>query len=167
MKLYENTAYFNFDKSEEYKQFFETTKDVDRILQNLIMTGGYKVCRSSAPGLPVAAYYDQSAFKIYLVDVELLRRLAQLAPTAFGVGNRLFTEFKEALTENYVLQTLITQFEGVSSYWTQNNSFYEMGFLIQRGNDIFPVEVKSEANLASKSLRKFKELSPDKVKLRG
>ena len=67
----------------------------------------HKIYRSTAPGLPVAAYDDLSAFKIYLVDVGLLRRLAQLAPTAFGEGNRLFTEFKGALTENFVLQTRI------------------------------------------------------------
>ena len=68
----------------------------------------HKICRSTAPGLPIAAYDDLSAFKIYLVDMGLLRRLAQLAPTAFGEGNRLFTEFKGALTENFVFQTLIT-----------------------------------------------------------
>lgn len=64
---------------------------------------------------------DLSAFKIYLVDVDLLRRLAQLAPTAFGEVNRLFTQFKGALSENYVLQTLITQFEVFPRYWTQTN----------------------------------------------
>ena len=95
-----------------------------------------------------------------------LSRLAQLAPTAFGEGNRLFTEFKGALTENYVLQTLITQFEVLPRYWSQNNPPYEVDFLIQRENDIFPVEVKSDANTSSKSLKKFKELFPDKVKLR-
>ena len=126
----------------------------------------HKIYRSSAPGLPIAAYDDLSAFKIYLVDVGLLRRLAQLAPTAFGEGNRLFTEFKGALTENFILQTLITQFEVVPRYWSQSNPPYEVDFLIQRENDIFPVEVKSEANTTSKSLKKFKELFPDKVKLR-
>ena len=104
--------------------------------------------------------------KIYLADVGLLRRLAQLAPTAFGEGNRLFTEFKGALTENFVLQTLLTQFEVVPRYWSQNNPPYEVDFLIQRENDIFPIEVKSEANTASKSLKKFKELFPKQVKLR-
>ena len=92
--------------------------------------------------------------------------LAQLAPTAFGEGNRLFTEFKGALTENYVLQALIPQFEVTPRYWTQTNPPYEVDFLIQRENDIFPVEVKSEANTSSKSLKKFKELFPDQVKLR-
>lgn len=126
----------------------------------------HKVYRSSAPGLPIAAYDDLSAFKIYLVDVGLLRRLAMLAPTAFGEGNRLFTEFKGALTENYVLQTLITQFEVTPRYWSQNNPPYEVDFLIQRDNDIFPVEVKAETNTTSRSLRKFKELFANKVKLR-
>ena len=126
----------------------------------------HKVYRSAAPRLPMSAYDDLSAFKIYLADVGVLRRLAQLAPTAFGEGNRLFTEFKGALTENYVLQTLITQFEVMPRYWSQTNPPYEVDFLIQRENDIFPVEVKSEANTASRSLRKFKELFPEEVKLR-
>lgn len=126
----------------------------------------HKIFRSTAPGLPIAAYDDLSAFKIYLADVGLLRRLAQLAPTAFGEGNRLFTEFKGALTENFVLQTLITQFEVLPRYWSQNNPPYEVDFLIQRENDIIPVEVKSEANTTSKSLKKFKELFPDKLTLR-
>lgn len=126
----------------------------------------HKIYRSNAPGLPVAAYDDLSAFKIYLVDVGLLRQLAQLAPTIFGDGNRLFTEFKGALTENYILQSLIPQFEVMPRYWSQNNPPYEVDFLIQRENDIIPIEVKSTANVASRSLRKFKELFPDEVKLR-
>lgn len=126
----------------------------------------HKIYRSNAPGLPVAAYDDLSAFKIYLVDVGLLRQLAQLAPTIFGDGNRLFTEFKGALTENYILQSLIPQFEVMPRYWSQNNPPYEVDFLLQRENDIIPIEVKSAANVASRSLRKFKELFPDEVKLR-
>lgn len=126
----------------------------------------YKIYRSSAPGLPASAYDDLSAFKIYLVDVGILRRLAMLAPTAYGEGNRLFTEFKGALTENYVLQELATQFEVVPRYWSKSNPPYEVDFLLQRENDIFPVEVKAEANTNSRSLRKFKELYGDRVKLR-
>ena len=126
----------------------------------------HKIFRSTAPRLPVSAYDDLSAFKIYLVDVGLLRRLALLAPTAFGEGNRLFTEFKGALTENYVLQTLVTQFEVPPRYWSQSNPPYEVDFLIKRDNDMIPVEVKSETNITSKSFRKFKELFPEQVKLR-
>ena len=126
----------------------------------------YKIYRNTTPNLPIAAYDDISAFKIYLADVGLLRRLAQLAPTAFAEGNRLFTEFKGALTENYVLQALLTQFEVTPRYWSQTNPPYEVDFLIQRENDIFPVEVKSEANINSRSLKKFKELFPNQTKLR-
>lgn len=126
----------------------------------------YKIYRNTAPSLPIAAYDDVSAFKIYLADVGLLRRLAQLSPTAFAEGNRLFTEFKGALTENYVLQALLTQFEVIPRYWSQTNPPYEVDFLIQRDNDIFPIEVKSEANINSRSLKKFKELFPNQTKLR-
>lgn len=125
-----------------------------------------KIYRSSAPRLPLSAYDDLSAFKIYLVDVGLLRRLSRLAPTAFGEGNRLFTEFKGSLTENFVLQSLLTQFEVMPRYWSQTNPPYEVDFLIQRDNDVFPIEVKAETNIKSKSLKKFKELFPDQVKLR-
>ena len=111
-------------------------------------------------------YVDISAFKIYMADVGILRRLSQLSPTAFGEGNRLFSEFKGALTENYVLQSLAMQYEVTPRYWSQSNPPYEVDFLIQRGNDIFPVEVKSEKNVSSKSLKKYKELFSDKIKLR-
>ena len=142
-------------------------REYEDALQWLVDAGlVHKIYRSTAPGLPVSAYDDLSAFKIYLADVGVLRRLAQLDPTAFGEGNRLFTEFKGALTENYVLQTLITQFEVTPRYWTQTNPPYEVDFLIQRGNDIFPIEVKPEANTTSRSLKKYKELFSNKAKLR-
>ena len=126
----------------------------------------HKVFRSTAPGLPVSAYDDLSAFKIYLADVGLLRRLALLAPTAFGEGNRLFTEFKGALTENYVLQALVAQLEVPPRYWSQNNPPYEVDFLVQRENEMIPIEVKAETNVTSRSLRKFQEKFGDKIKLR-
>lgn len=125
-----------------------------------------KIYRSTAPGLPISAYDDLSAFKIYLVDVGLLRRLALLAPTAFGEGNRLFTEFKGALSENYVLEALSNQFEATPRYWSQINPPYEVDFIIQRENEIIPVEVKAEANTEAKSLKKYQEKFGDRTKLR-
>ncbi len=126
----------------------------------------YKIYRSNMPGLPISAYDDLSAFKLYMVDVGLLRRLALLAPSAFGEGNRLFVEFKGALSENYVLQAMKNQFEAMPRYWTVENPRNEVDFLIQRENDILPVEVKSENNVESRSLKKYKEKYKDKVKLR-
>ncbi len=126
----------------------------------------YKIYRSSAPGLPISAYDDLSAFKLYMVDVGLLRRLALLAPSAFSEGNRLFVEFKGALSENYVLQAVKNQFEAIPRYWATDHPRYEVDFLIQRENDIIPVEVKSEGNVESRSLRLYKEKFSDKVPLR-
>lgn len=123
-----------------------------------------KVFRSSAPRIPLSAYDDLSAFKIYLVDVGLLSRLSFLSPSAFGEGNRLFTEFKGALTENYILQSLIPQFEVSPRYWSDN--VYEVDFIIQNENDVFPIEVKAEKNTKSRSLFKFKEKHSDDIKLR-
>jgi len=125
-----------------------------------------KVYRSSRPGLPLSAYDDLSAFKLYMVDIGLLRRLSLLSPTAFGEGNRLFSAFKGALSENFVLQSLRPLFEAVPRYWSSDNPRYEVDFMIQRDNDVFPVEVKAEDNTDSKSLRKFKENFGDQVKLR-
>lgn len=126
----------------------------------------YKIYRSTALGLPISAYDDLSAYKLYMVDVGLLRRLSLLAPSAFGEGNRLFVEFKGALSENYVLQALKNQFEATPRYWAVINPKYEVDFITQRENDVFPMEVKSEANVESKSLKKYKEKYGDKVKLR-
>ena len=123
-----------------------------------------KVFKCSAPRIPLSSYDDLSAFKIYLVDVGLLTRLSQLSPSTFGEGNRLFTEFKGALTENYILQGLSLQFEVSPRYWAENN--YEVDFIIQNENNIIPIEVKAETNIKSRSLQKFKEKFKDDIKLR-
>lgn len=125
-----------------------------------------KIYRSTAPGLPLAAYDDLSAFKIYMADVGLLRRLSMLSPTAFGEGNRLFTEFKGALSENHVLESLVNQLEVTPRYWSQNNPPYEVDFIIQMENEIIPVEVKADANTEARSLKKYKEKFGDKINLR-
>lgn len=110
----------------------------------------HRVNRCSKPSLPLSAYADLSAFKLYLNDVGLLRVLAKLNPMAFREDNRLFTEFKGALTENYVLQSLIQQFD-LPSYWT-SEGIAEVDFVIQHKDTIIPVEVKSDINVRSKSL---------------
>ena len=125
----------------------------------------YKVYRSTAPGLPLAAYDDLSAFKLYMMDVGLLRRMALLSPSVFAEQNRLFTEFKGALTENYILQTFRASFEVMPRYWSVLNPSYEVEFLLQRENDIFPVEVKSGSSVESPSLKNFVRRFEDKIRL--
>lgn len=126
----------------------------------------YKTFRITSPGIPLSGYEDLSAFKIYLADVGVLRRLAKLDPVAFREGNRLFTEFKGALTENFVLQSLVPQFDAAPHYWSRLNPSYEVDFVIQRENDIIPIEVKSDTNIKSRSLQKYAETFSAETKIR-
>ena len=111
---------------------------------------------SIKPSIPLSAYDDLTAFKIYLPDVGLLRRLSQLDTVAIAEGNRLLTEFKGALTENFVLSSLLQQFEGFPRYWKSGNKA-EIDFLVQYKNEIIPVEVKSDENVRSKSLAYYRK----------
>lgn len=115
-----------------------------------------KVYRISKPGLPLSAYDDLTAFKIYMGDVGLLRKHSHLATSAFTENNRLFTEFKGALTENFVLQCITRQFEVKPRYWA--NTQYEVDFIIQRENDIIPVEVKAGENVKATSIKNYYKL---------
>lgn len=122
-----------------------------------------KVFRVSKPGLPLSAYDDLAAFKIYMGDVGLLRRHSKLATSAFAEQNRLFTEFKGALTENFVLQSLQRQFEVAPRYWA--DAPYEVDFIIQRENDIIPIEAKAGVNVKSTRLKQYEKLYAAKTPL--
>lgn len=124
-----------------------------------------KIHKISAPKLPLTAYKDLSAFKLYVLDTGILRRLALLSPTAITEGNRLFTEFKGALSENYILQSLLIQFEGKPSYWTSDNTA-EVDFVIQYQNEIIPIEVKSGESVRSRSLSVYSSKYSPKTKIR-
>lgn len=124
-----------------------------------------KVFRSKAPGLPISAYDDLSAFKLYLSDVGLLRRLSNLLPTAIIEGDRLFTEFKGALTENFVLQSLAPQLDVEPRYWSQVNPPHKVDFIVEVDNRIVPIEVKSDRNVRSRSLRVYQKRFPDATPL--
>jgi uncharacterized protein len=120
-----------------------------------------KIHASSKPALPLSAYDDLSSFKVYLQDVGLLRRLSQLDPTVYGEGNRLLTEFKGMLSENFILSGLLRQFEGLPRYWRSGNKA-EVDFLIQYQNKVIPVEVKSDENIKSRSLIVYRQnFSPE------
>jgi len=126
---------------------------------------GHKIYRNTKPSLPVSAYDDLGAFKLYVVDVGLLRRLALLDPLSFGEGNRLFLEFKGALSENYILQSLVTQYEGLPRYWS-SGATAEVDFTIQRGNDIIPIEVKSDENTRGKSFSLYNQKYAPLIRVR-
>lgn len=125
----------------------------------------YKVNRCNAPRLPLSAYDDLSAFKLYLPDVGLLRQLSRIDPGVFLEDNRLFMEFKGALTENYILQSLKSQFDTSPRYWTSEGKA-EVDFLIQYKNEIIPAEVKSDENIHSKSLTFYQQSFQPRIRLR-
>ncbi len=111
----------------------------------------YRVFCSSKPHLPLSAYDDLSAFKVYLCDCGLLRRMAQLPAEMLWTENPLYVEFKGAMAENMVLQSLVPQFEVMPRYWT-SEATAEVDFLLQNETSIIPVEVKSGTRLGGKSL---------------
>jgi Predicted ATPase (AAA+ superfamily) len=126
----------------------------------------HKVHRVTTPNIPLKAYEDLKAFKLFLVDVGLLGCMVRLNQTVLLNGNELFKEFKGALTEQYVLQQLKT-LKGVEAYyWTNDRGNAEVDFLIDNGNETIPIEVKAETNLKAKSLKTFVEKFSPKTAIR-
>lgn len=121
----------------------------------------HKVRRVAKPGIPLSGYCDSVAFKVFLVDIGLLGAMSGLNPEALLDGNRVLTEFKGALTEQYVCQELIASCDLEPYYWSAENSRGEVDFVVQRGGDVYPIEVKAEENLRAKSLRAFNERYPE------
>lgn len=126
----------------------------------------HKVYRVTAPSIPLKAYEDLKAFKLFLADVGLLGCMVRLNQSVLLDRNELFKEFKGALTEQYVLQQLKTV-KGVDTYyWTNDRGNAEIDFLIDTGNEIVPIEVKAETNLKAKSLKTFCEKYNPKMAIR-
>ncbi len=125
-----------------------------------------KVSRISKPALPLKAYEDLKAFKLFIVDVGLLSCMSRLNPQTLLDGNNLFEEFKGALTEQYVFQQLKGLKEIDTYYWTNDRGNSEIDFVIDTGNTIIPIEVKAETNLKAKSLKTYREMFSPHISLR-
>ncbi len=115
----------------------------------------YKVYNVTKPNFPLKAYNNLSAFKIYINDVGLLRRMAGLDSKIIIEGNKLFEEFKGAFTENYVLNMLNIVYNNMPNYFTFDKN--EIDFIIQTKNNIIPIEVKSNKSRNNVSLTKYNE----------
>ena len=113
------------------------------------------VHRVKKPGMPLKAYLDLNAFKVYMADIGLMTAMADLNAHVLIEGNRIFTEFKGALTEQYVLQQLIAELGIQPYYYSTENSSGEIDFLLQGDTDVLPLEVKAEENLKARSLRAY------------
>jgi len=133
-------------------------KDFELAIQWLVDCGLLlKSHRVSKPGIPLAAYQEISVFKLFLHDVGLLSAMAGLDVRTIIEGDEIFTEFKGALTEQYVMQQLRLNSERYIGYWTNERSTSEVDFVIQEEGKVIPVEVKSGENLKAKSVRAFCE----------
>ncbi|MDF1496241.1 ATP-binding protein [Caproiciproducens sp. CPB-2] len=126
----------------------------------------HKVQRVMTPNLPLKAYEDLKAFKLFLVDIGLLSCMTGLRQQTLLDGSDLFKEFKGALTEQYVLQQLKTLKDVQTYYWTAERGMAEVDFIIDNGSDIIPIEVKAEANLQAKSLKVYREKFQPKLSIR-
>ena len=126
----------------------------------------HKVSRINTPNLPLKAYEDLKAFKIFLLDVGLLNCMTGLSKRILIDGNEIFKEFKGAITEQYVFQQLRTTTNYGLYYYTNDRNNCEIDLLIANGEQVIPVEVKAEENLKAKRLKTYREKYHPAVSIR-
>ncbi len=161
--------------SRENKKFFygalrsgARSKDFELALQWLIDAGlVYRVERCKKPAHPLKFYADNNAFKLYMLDCGLLACMAEANPNMLLLDNNAFVEFKGAFTENFVLQHIKTIPNSSVFYYSKDNSTLEIDFLFQTEEHIFPIEVKAEKNVHSRSLYLFVNEDFKEQKLMG
>lgn len=135
-------------------------KDFELAIQWLLDAGYiYKVNRIKEARVPLKFYEDMDAFKLFLLDCGLLACMADAPAGQMLVDNSVFTEFKGAFTEQYVMQQLkalgLTPF-----YWNRGKTSAEIDFIVQQGGRVIPIEVKAEENVRSRSLSQFVKDNP-------
>ena len=141
-------------------------REYEEAIQWLIQAGLiYKSNKVEKVGIPLKAYEDISAFKIFLFETGMLMRLSNLDPKVFINGNHFFTEFKGSIAENYVAQSL-KKMNSRSIYYWESQGKAEVDFLIEHNGACIPIEVKSGTNTKSKSLAVYKERYSPKCRLR-
>jgi predicted AAA+ superfamily ATPase len=141
-------------------------KDLEDALQWLISAGlVFKVSKIGKPFMPLASYADQNYFKLYMVDIGLLRKMSKLPPEALLTRTDMFKEFKGALTENYALCEIVNLQGDAPYYWKSGNTA-EVDFVAQFGMDIVPIEVKSGRNDKSRSLTEYRKKYTPRVSVK-
>lgn len=141
-------------------------KDLEDALQWLISAGmAYKVSKIEKPALPLSSYSNPGYFKLYMADIGLLRRMSRLPASSIFEDSTLYTEFKGALTENYVLTELVNLLEDVPYYWKSGNTA-EVDFVSQFGDKIVPIEVKASTNVRARSLAVYREKYNPEISVR-
>lgn len=133
------------------------SKDLEDALEWLVGAGlVYKVRKIEKPFIPLSSYADETAFKLYMADVGILRKLSKLPYEVILDAAPTYKEFKGAMTENYVLCELLGTVDDTAYYWSSGNTA-EVDFVIQCGKEIVPIEVKSEKNVKTRSLMEYRK----------
>lgn len=145
-RVLRNTLEINSSNSSEFEIAIQWLLDCGLI---------YKVNRVNEPHMPLKAYQSMNAYKLFMLDVGLLGALSELPATSILEGNDIFIEFKGALTEQYVLQQLISDTPYTPYYYGTEKATFEQDFLIQKEAAIIPIEVKAETNIRSQSLKAY------------
>jgi predicted AAA+ superfamily ATPase len=115
----------------------------------------HRISRIAKAGIPLKAYEDRSAFKLFALDVGLLGAMGNIDSKIILEGHTIFEEFKGALTEQFVLQQLKAAGDQPLHYWSAERGIAEVDFVIQLKDRVIPIEVKAEENLQSKSLKSY------------
>lgn len=125
----------------------------------------YKVCRTNSVKMPLKFYEDRDSFKLFILDVGLMGAMVDAPASAILVGNNIFTEYKGAFTELFVSMQLAGT--GIPIYThSLENSRIELDFVAQIGNNVYPIEVKAEENVHSKSMKTFLQKFPELTAIR-
>lgn len=154
MQLAKENKKFLFGKIKEGARAKDFEIAIEWLQDCGLITKVYKVTK---PAVPLKAYIDFSSFKLFLLDVGLLSAMSDLDAKSILIKNNILTEFKGALTEQYVLQQLVADTDYTPYYFTESKSEGEIDFMIQKETNIVPVEVKAEENLRAKSLKTYCE----------
>ncbi|MCI9439246.1 MAG: ATP-binding protein [Lachnospiraceae bacterium] len=152
MQLAKENKKFFFGQIKKGARMKDFEIAIEWLLDCGLITKVYKV---SSPSVPLKAYIDFSAFKLFFLDVGLLGAMSDLDMESILEGNEIFREFKGALTEQYVLQQLISDTSYIPYYFGTDSANFEMDFTVQKGKHIVPVEVKAEVSLQAKSLKAY------------
>lgn len=148
------------NKKFTYKEVAESARgrDYAAAIEWLLACGlVHKVGRITKPALPLRAYMDPGVFKLYALDCGLMGAMAGLDTGTIVNGSAIFEEFKGALTEQYVLQTLLLQQDMPLAYWANSGGAAEVDFVLQHKGQVIPMEVKAATNLKAKSLNTYRD----------
>lgn len=137
-------------------------KDFEMAIQWMVSAGlVYRIARCNQLALPLSIYEDVAAFKLYFVDLGLLGAMVRTEPAQVLLSNDVFKEYKGGITEQYVLQQMVSKGMAPIYYHNTDDSRLELDFVLQKGAAVLPVEVKAEGNVRANSLSALLKRNPE------